>query len=241
MSERGPHGRDSSPGPGWWLASDGKWYSPEQAPGTAPTQTMPVVEPQPASSSPPSTAPATNEIAKRALVVGVVAVVTGFIPALHALAWVLGALALILGYVGRTRAQRGMDRQQMATIGAVLGAAAIVLGLFGLAADDNGSTKTNTNPSAGVTAGGLKVTLVRCRADPDGSLRANGAVTNTTGSTKDVRTVQVTFRTADGDVVGTGTSPIGPFFPHDSQTYDVFVPFSRAKGTDVKCTAGLQL
>lgn len=26
---------DVSQGPGWWLASDGKWYSPEQAPGYA--------------------------------------------------------------------------------------------------------------------------------------------------------------------------------------------------------------
>ncbi len=27
---------DSSQGPGWWQASDGKWYPPEQAPGAAP-------------------------------------------------------------------------------------------------------------------------------------------------------------------------------------------------------------
>jgi uncharacterized membrane protein len=27
---------DSSQGPGWWQASDGKWYPPEQAPGQAP-------------------------------------------------------------------------------------------------------------------------------------------------------------------------------------------------------------
>ncbi len=27
---------DSSQGPGWWQASDGKWYPPEQAPGGAP-------------------------------------------------------------------------------------------------------------------------------------------------------------------------------------------------------------
>ncbi len=28
---------DMSQGPGWWQASDGKWYPPEQAPGVAPT------------------------------------------------------------------------------------------------------------------------------------------------------------------------------------------------------------
>ena len=28
---------DTSQGPGWWQASDGKWYPPEQAPSAAPT------------------------------------------------------------------------------------------------------------------------------------------------------------------------------------------------------------
>ena len=28
---------DISQGPGWWQASDGKWYPPEQAPGAQPT------------------------------------------------------------------------------------------------------------------------------------------------------------------------------------------------------------
>src|SRR5690554_2550534 len=30
---------DTSQGPGWWLASDGKWYPPEQAPGTSSSDT----------------------------------------------------------------------------------------------------------------------------------------------------------------------------------------------------------
>jgi len=34
---------DTSQGPGWWIASDGKWYPPEQAAGAAPTQ--PVIPP----------------------------------------------------------------------------------------------------------------------------------------------------------------------------------------------------
>jgi hypothetical protein len=37
---------DSSPGEGWWLASDGKWYPPEQA--------VPTAEPPPAARSPRS-------------------------------------------------------------------------------------------------------------------------------------------------------------------------------------------
>lgn len=40
-------GADSSQGPGWWQASDGKWYPPEQRPGAAP-------------STPPSPAPTSN-------------------------------------------------------------------------------------------------------------------------------------------------------------------------------------
>ena len=38
---------DVSPGPGWWLASDGKWYSPEQAPGYR-TEQAPADAPAPA-------------------------------------------------------------------------------------------------------------------------------------------------------------------------------------------------
>ena len=31
---------DTSQGPGWWQASDGKWYPPEQAPGAAPQRRL---------------------------------------------------------------------------------------------------------------------------------------------------------------------------------------------------------
>ena len=39
---------DVSQGPGWWQASDGKWYSPDQVPGTGATQSTP----QPSESTP---------------------------------------------------------------------------------------------------------------------------------------------------------------------------------------------
>jgi hypothetical protein len=35
---------DASQGPGWWLASDGKWYSPELHPGAAPSQPTPAAD-----------------------------------------------------------------------------------------------------------------------------------------------------------------------------------------------------
>lgn len=41
---------DVSQGPGWWQASDGKWYPPEQAPGAQPTSAPPT--------TPPTTPPA---------------------------------------------------------------------------------------------------------------------------------------------------------------------------------------
>lgn len=42
-------GRPDQPGPGWWLASDGNWYPPDQQPGVAP----PPIQPPPAPASPP--------------------------------------------------------------------------------------------------------------------------------------------------------------------------------------------
>ncbi len=42
---------DQSQGPGWWQASDGKWYPPEQAPGAQPT-TPPAGAPQPGAPAP---------------------------------------------------------------------------------------------------------------------------------------------------------------------------------------------
>ncbi len=41
---------DVSQGPGWWIASDGKWYPPEQQPGYAPPPTPP---PNPYGATPP--------------------------------------------------------------------------------------------------------------------------------------------------------------------------------------------
>jgi hypothetical protein len=47
---------DESQGPGWWLASDGKWYPPELAPGSPqnPQSTQPTQPTQPSWSGPPA-------------------------------------------------------------------------------------------------------------------------------------------------------------------------------------------
>jgi uncharacterized RDD family membrane protein YckC len=50
---------DMSQGPGWWQASDGKWYSPEQAPATAatPPPTAPPTAPPGPGYGPPTGPP----------------------------------------------------------------------------------------------------------------------------------------------------------------------------------------
>jgi Domain of unknown function (DUF4190) len=56
---------DTSQGPGWWLASDGKWYSPEQAPGYEPASvpaTAPVAMPQPGTLPTTGTLPPTAPV-----------------------------------------------------------------------------------------------------------------------------------------------------------------------------------
>lgn len=58
-------GADSSQGPGWWQASDGKWYPPEQRPGGSPTPTpspSPGPSPSPYSTPGPSPIPSAQPL-----------------------------------------------------------------------------------------------------------------------------------------------------------------------------------
>ena len=73
---------DQSQGPGWWLASDGKWYPPDQAPAVPPPDTWTTPPPQP---PPPG---GLSGGAKAALIVGA---------SIVALVLVIGIAALFLG------------------------------------------------------------------------------------------------------------------------------------------------
>ncbi|CAN5463926.1 hypothetical protein BH23ACT3_BH23ACT3_12520 [soil metagenome] len=54
-------GAETSQGPGWWQASDGKWYPPEQKPGAAPSA-PPSPNPTPNHSNPtPNPAPSSTQ------------------------------------------------------------------------------------------------------------------------------------------------------------------------------------
>src|SRR3954464_9785700 len=61
---------DATQGPGWWQASDGKWYPPEQHPGQSNVPQAPVAGWGPTSS--PPAGPKSHGVA---IAVGVVAVV----------------------------------------------------------------------------------------------------------------------------------------------------------------------
>ena len=52
-------GAESSQGPGWWQASDGKWYPPEQTPAAA-APPVPAPPPAPAAPGPAPAGPGAN-------------------------------------------------------------------------------------------------------------------------------------------------------------------------------------
>lgn len=87
------------PGPGWWLASDGKYYPPEQAPG------QPVPPPPQYTAYSPYGAPlvqatSTNGLAIASMVLGILW-----------LYWIGSVLALVFGYVAKGQIDRSAGRQ----------------------------------------------------------------------------------------------------------------------------------
>ncbi len=117
---------DSPLGPGWWQASDGRWYPPEQSPGLG----------QPPPPTPYGTPggyaalPATDTQATASLVIGIVGLVTG---SLCCITLVLSPVAIYLGYSAKKRIAESHGRlkgEGMATAGLVLGIIGTVLGIL---------------------------------------------------------------------------------------------------------------
>ncbi len=97
---------DVSQGPGWWLASDGKWYPPQSAPALPPSQPGMV----------PGAAPSSNSKAIWSLVLGILGIVSCYI--------FTGIPAIILGGSAKReiRAAGGMQGGAgLATAGVILG------------------------------------------------------------------------------------------------------------------------
>ena len=88
---------DTSQGEGWWQASDGKWYPPQQAEATLP----------PPPPSAPGTSPTqsedsqTRETATTALMCGIVGLCISWIPLVGLAGLILGVIAVALGFIKR--------------------------------------------------------------------------------------------------------------------------------------------
>jgi Domain of unknown function (DUF4190) len=110
---------DTSQGPNWWLASDGKWYPP--APPPPPQAAGIITQPPPTAPSPygyqVSPQKQTNGLAIVSFVLGLI--------------WVAGIgslLAVIFGFVSRTKIRQSQGQQS----GDGLAIAGIVLGFVGI-------------------------------------------------------------------------------------------------------------
>jgi hypothetical protein len=116
---------DVSRGPGWWQASDGKWYSPEQQPGyvpAAPSMPSPYVTSDGYTAM--TVAQRTNGMAIASLVCSLVAIPLFGIPAI---------LGIIFGFVARSQIRKSNGSQTgdgMALAGIIIGFVFVALGLL---------------------------------------------------------------------------------------------------------------
>lgn len=140
---------DVSQGPGWWQASDGKWYSPDQVPGTAaadagPAATLPgpgelAPAPAPAPSYgppgagsygyPPAGAPYGYPPTSKNNGLAIASLVCSFF------FWIYGVgaiLAIVFGFIARSQIKQSNGTQQgggMALAGIIIGFVGIVIGI----------------------------------------------------------------------------------------------------------------
>jgi hypothetical protein len=132
---------DAPQGPGWWQASDGRWYPPESAP--PPTQPAPPAGQPPGPYTPygyPAPAP-TSSRATTALVLGLVSVfMCGFLT---------GIPAMVVG----SRARKEITASQGRESGEGLATAGVVLGAIGTAISAIGTLAVAALIVAGALAG----------------------------------------------------------------------------------------
>lgn len=135
---------DVSQGPGWWLASDGKWYSPDQAPGyswpgSPPPGYAPTGYPPPGSSLPgypppgysygPVGGPPSFTPLPRTNGLAVAAMVCSFFFWLYGIGAILG---IVFGFIARSQIKRSGGAQQgggMALAGIIIGFVGLVIGI----------------------------------------------------------------------------------------------------------------
>jgi len=124
---------DVMQGPGWWQATDGRWYPPELRPGFAPPPPqgypqMPLgIYPQPTYPVPVTS----NTMATTGGVVGISGAVLSLIPILGILiGLVSGILAIIFSSIGLNRSSQFPAGKGMAITGLVLGILTVIFKLI---------------------------------------------------------------------------------------------------------------
>lgn len=236
---------DSSQGPGWWLASDGKWYPPQSAATPVPPPPPPPLtgsvpsHPQgsgAASPPPPPPWPAgggqpsafttgtagrgTNGFAIAALVLGIL--------------WLCGAgslLALIFGIVALSQIKRtGQGGKGMAIAGIVLGAVGLVAVVLSVIALRAASDEIVSNQPDEFD----DVSIVDCRRDELGRGVAELEITNDS-SKESVYFVTVQFRAAGSNrVLSTSVDPVGSVEPGETVEIDA-VTDERIEAERIEC------
>jgi Domain of unknown function (DUF4190) len=196
---------DTSRGPGWWLASDGKWYPPETAapsPIPPPPQTSapsPLPMPSPSSTTPaggpvppayvpvmggPESNGGTNGLAIAALVLGIL--------------WLCAigsVLAIVFGFVALNQIKRsGQGGRGLAIAGVVLGIIGILASIVTLIAVRAGVEEIVDNQPDEFD----DVEIIDCRRGLDGRGVAELEITNDS-SKRSSYFITVEFRAAGSD------------------------------------------
>ena len=148
---------DTSQGPGWWQASDGKWYAPQGQPEpqiswSTPGPGFPPHSYMPAAGFPPQSAPfVTTKQNNPLAIASLVCSCLGIIPFLGLVGVILG---IIFGFVARGQIRRTGGVQEgsgLALAGIIIGFVLIGIGLvvtIAIVAGASHSSYCNANPGA---------------------------------------------------------------------------------------------
>jgi Domain of unknown function (DUF4190) len=214
---------DSSQGPGWWLASDGRWYPP---------QTPPTPAPAPASASAPMPPPyvpvtggpvpsrATNGLAVAALVLGIL--------------WLCAVgsiLAIVFGLVALGQIKRSaQDGKGLAIAGLVLGIVGVLATVAIAFAVRRAANEIVDNQPDEFD----DVSVVSCTRNLDGFGVAELEITNDS-SKSSTYLIAVEFRDSSGARFGTGTfDALSDVDPGETATVRA-VSTDRIEGELVRC------
>ncbi|MEP6624247.1 MAG: DUF4190 domain-containing protein [Acidimicrobiia bacterium] len=197
--------------PGWWFATDGRWWPPETHPpgGFVPQQGY--------------QGGGGNGMGVAALVLGILAVVFGLTWILAVLAVILAVIGLVLGLVARGRAARFGLPGGLALAGVILSIIGIVLGGYGFWLQNRVATAvtdifTHLPVDADATANGVRV--MHCNTTANGTPRADGTLVNNS-SIKETLRVTIRFVGSFGAEQSSGSATIRDVEPGHTADWSV--------------------